>query len=106
MPAGGDEYSRGRKGLPRPNAPSVRRVGVPEIWSSYFWAIISFVIPLSTQPVLWDVARISRPVVFVGFAFHSGLSVYVVIAANIVTYLLVGLLLEGLSTVQYAHRAQ
>jgi hypothetical protein len=47
-------------------------------------------------PVAWTLARITCPVVFAGFYFHFGVSLYWVLVANAVTYATVGLMIEVL----------
>ncbi|HEX4488967.1 MAG TPA: hypothetical protein VH088_22020 [Terriglobales bacterium] len=47
-------------------------------------------------PLAWTLVQISCPVVFAGFYFHFGVSVYWVLIANAATYALAGLIIEGL----------
>ena len=58
------------------------------------WAIVSLAIPLSTEPLLWNLARLSCPLVFAADALHSGISVYLVLLANLATYALLGTVVE------------
>ena len=69
------------------------------------WAIVGFAIPLSTEPLLWNLARLSCPVVFAADALHSGISLYWVLIANIATYALLGLVFETMRRMLASHSA-
>jgi len=63
------------------------------------WAVYAFarVIPItSAEPIVWTLARLTQPVVLVGFYFHFGIYFYWVILANAATYALIGLIVETL----------
>ena len=50
----------------------------------------------SAEPLIWTLAKFSCPIVFADSYFHSGISIYLVLFANIVTYAMIGLLVETL----------
>ena len=52
--------------------------------------------PITSAPMLWNIARFSCPIVLAGFYFHFGVSVYLTFFANAATYALIGLMVEGL----------
>ena len=60
------------------------------------WALLGLAIPISTEPILWNLARLTCPIVPVGFFFHFGVKVYWVLLTNVPAYALVGLMVEGL----------
>jgi hypothetical protein len=60
------------------------------------WAIVSWAVPLSTQPIALSLARFSCPIVLVGFSLHFGVPLAWVLIANVVTYALAGLVVETL----------
>ena len=63
------------------------------------WALYAFArtIPTtSADTIVWALARLTQPVVFVGFYFHFGIRFYWLILANAVTYALIGLIVETL----------
>jgi hypothetical protein len=60
--------------------------------------------PISAAPLLWNIARLSCPVVLAGFYFHFGVSVYLTFVVNAATYALIGLVVEGLR--RQLHRAK
>jgi hypothetical protein len=45
---------------------------------------------------MYALARLTQPIVFVGFYFHFGLYFYWVLLANAATYALIGLIVEAL----------
>lgn len=64
-----------------------------------FWALCFFPTAANTianQPAVWAAARFTCPVTFVSLQFGFGISVCGVLAANAVTYALIGLLVETL----------
>ena len=63
-------------------------------WQLYIFATA---VPMGlATPLAWTLVQISCPVVFAGFYFHFGVSVYWVLIANAATYALAGLIIEGL----------
>ena len=60
------------------------------------WVILSLAIPISEQPILWDLARLTCPIVPVSMALHFGVKWYWVIVSNVVAYALIGLMVEAL----------
>ena len=62
------------------------------------WALYSFSAfpsPITpTEPIVWNLALLTQPIVLAGFRFHFGIGVYWVILANIIAYGLIGLILE------------
>jgi hypothetical protein len=60
------------------------------------WALLSLAIPISSQPILLSLARLTCPIVNVGFLFHFGIKWYWVLLANLPVYTLIGLMVEGL----------
>jgi hypothetical protein len=70
-----------------------------------FWVLLSLTIPLSREPVLFALARLSCPIVPVSMAFHFGVKWYWVLVANIPAYALAGLMVEGLMHLKNPHHA-
>src|ERR1700682_2763369 len=60
------------------------------------WVILSLATPISGEPVLWGLARLTCPIVPVGLAFHFGVKWYWVLVANVPTYTMIGLVVEAL----------
>lgn len=60
------------------------------------WVILSFATPISEQPILWDLARLTCPIVPVSMALHFGVKWYWVLFSNVIAYALIGLMVEGL----------
>jgi predicted membrane chloride channel (bestrophin family) len=60
------------------------------------WVILSLAIPISEQPILWYLARLTCPIVPVSMALHFGVKWYWVIVSNVVAYALIGLMVEAL----------
>jgi len=63
------------------------------------WALYASAraIPItSAEPIVYTLARLTQPVVLVGFYFHFGLYFYWVILANAATYAMAGLIVETL----------
>jgi hypothetical protein len=62
------------------------------------WALYSFSAfpsPITrAEPIVWNLALLTQPIVLAGFRFHFGIAVYWVILANTVTYGLIGLIAE------------
>jgi hypothetical protein len=62
-----------------------------------FWGIFSLAIRESpAEPIVWNLAHFSYPILFVGFYFHFGFRLYRVIATNAAIYGLLGVLAESL----------
>lgn len=84
-----------------------RRVG---LWAlvgfivAGIWVILSFAIPISPQPVLWGLARLTCPILPISVAFHFGVKWYWFLASNVAAYALIGLILESLQLLR--HRLQ
>jgi hypothetical protein len=69
------------------------------------WAVLSLVIHVSqADPVLWNLAQWTCPIVFLGFYLHVGLRFYWVILANGATYALIGTMVEALRLMQHRYR--
>jgi hypothetical protein len=62
------------------------------------WALYSsstFPSPITrAEPVVWNLALLTQPIVLASFHFHFGIGVYWVLLANTATYGLVGLIAE------------
>ena len=57
------------------------------------WVLLSLIIPLWSQPLLWRLAQLTCPIVlFARFAIKW----YWVVLSNVPIYLLIGLVVEGL----------
>jgi hypothetical protein len=63
-------------------------------WNLYVLA--TFPTQITSEPIVWTLARFTCPVVFAGFHFHFPVSIYWVLLANAATYALVGLIVETL----------
>lgn len=62
-------------------------------WALY--ASSSFPSPITrSEPVVWNLALFTQPIVLAGFRFHFGVGIYWVLLANTVTYGLIGLIIE------------
>jgi hypothetical protein len=48
------------------------------------------------EPIVYTLARLTQPIVLVGFYFHFGFYFYWVVLANAATYALIGLIVETL----------
>jgi hypothetical protein len=68
------------------------------------WVILSFAIPISPQPVLWGLARLTCPILPISVTFHFGVKWYWFIASNVPAYALIGLIFESLQSLR--HRLQ
>jgi hypothetical protein len=63
------------------------------------WALYAFAraIPIaSAEPIVYALARLTQPVVLVGFYFHFGVYFYWVLLANAAAYAVIGLIVETL----------
>jgi hypothetical protein len=62
------------------------------------WALYSFsVFPSQItrgEPIVWNLALLTQPIVLAGFHFHFGIHMYSVFLANTVTYGLMGVIAE------------
>lgn len=59
------------------------------------WALYAFPSRMTAaEPIVWNLALLTQPIVLAGFRFHFGIGVYWVILANTVTYGLIGLIAE------------
>ncbi len=62
------------------------------------WALYSFSAfpsPITpAEPIVWNLALLTQPIVLASFHFHFGIGVYWVLLANTATYGLVGLIAE------------
>lgn len=62
-------------------------------WALY--ASSAFPSPMiGAEPIVWNLALVTQPIVLAGFRFHFGIGVYSVILANSVTYGLISLIAE------------
>ena len=69
------------------------------------WAILGLAIPINqSEPIMWYLARLTCPIVQVGFWLHFGLRIYWVLLANAATYALLGLIFEMLRRAQSRFR--
>jgi hypothetical protein len=68
------------------------------------WVILSFAIPISPQPALWALARLTCPILPISFTFHFGVKWYWFLASNVAAYALIGLIFESLQLLR--HRLQ
>jgi hypothetical protein len=72
------------------------------------WAVYSFSAnpsPITrAEPIVWNLALLTQPIVLASVRFHFGISVYWVILANTLTYGLSGLIAETMrQKVRHAH---
>jgi hypothetical protein len=68
------------------------------------WVILSLAIPISPQPVLWGLARLTCPILPISLTFHFGVKWYWFVASNVAAYVLIGLVFEILHLLR--HRLQ
>lgn len=78
--------------------------GMFGLFVSAWWMILGLAIPLSDQPALYALARLTSPIVSVGTALHFGVKWYWVSVSNVIAYALIGLLVEAL--LQFRNRLQ
>jgi hypothetical protein len=69
------------------------------------WVILSFAIPISRQPVLWGLARLTCPILPISFAFHPGVKWYWFVASNVAAYALIGIIFESLQLLRHRFQA-
>jgi hypothetical protein len=72
------------------------------------WAVYSFSAnpsPITpTEPIVWNLALLTQPIVLASVRFHFGIGVYWVILANTLTYGLSGLIAETMrQKLRHAH---
>jgi hypothetical protein len=72
------------------------------------WALYSFSAfpsPITpAEPIVWNLALLTQPIVLAGFRFHFGIGVYWVILANTIAYGLIGLIAETVrQKLRHAH---
>ena len=68
------------------------------------WTILSLAIPISPQPVLWGLARLTCPILPISLTFHFGVKWYWFVASNVAAYAVIGLVFESLLLLR--HRLQ
>jgi hypothetical protein len=69
------------------------------------WVILSFAIPISRQPVLWGLARLTCPILPISFAFHFGVKWYWFVASSVAAYALIGIIFESLQLLRHRFQA-
>ena len=69
------------------------------------WALYAYPTFPSIQedPIVWNLAHFTQPIVFASFRFHFGIGLYWVLLANALTYGFIGLIVETVR--QKLHRA-
>ena len=60
------------------------------------WVLLSLATPISTDPLLWNLARLTCPIVPISFALDFGVKWYWVPLTNFPAYALLGLVMEAL----------
>ena len=60
------------------------------------WVILSLAVPISEQPILWGLARVTCLIVPISMALHFGVNGYWVMFSNVVAYALIGPMVEAL----------
>jgi hypothetical protein len=61
----------------------------------FLYSSSAFPSPITrAEPVVWNLALWTQPIVLAGFRLHFGVSVYWVLLANTITYGLIGLIAE------------
>jgi hypothetical protein len=59
------------------------------------WAVVSWAVRITpAEPIVWNLALFSCPLVLVGFHFHFGVRLYWVLVANAAIYALAGVIVE------------
>jgi len=61
-------------------------------WALY--AYFTFPSLIQEDPIVWNLALWSQPIVLAGFRLHFGMGLYWVLLANALTYGLIGLIVE------------
>ena len=68
-------------------------LGIAVAWALY--SSSAFPSPLTrAEPVVWNLALLTQPIVLASFRFHFGIGLYWVLLANTFTYGLIGLIVE------------
>ena len=75
---------------------------VAGLWNLY--ALATFPSPITSEPMVWTLVRLTCPIAFASFHFHFPVSIYWVLLSNAATYALVGLIVETLR--QQLHHAK
>ena len=70
-------------------------------WQAYVFATAP--IPVVANPIVWVLARLSCPILFLSFQFHVGLSIELVLLANAVTYALMGLAFQSFKKLRHLY---
>lgn len=73
--------------------------GVVGFFVSAWWVIYAFArtVPINrSEPLIWNLATLTEPIVLASLRFNFGLSFYSVLIANTATYALIGLAIESL----------
>jgi hypothetical protein len=68
------------------------------------WVILSFAIPISSQPVLWGLVRLTCPILPISLTFHFGVKWNWFVVLDVAAYVLVGFIFESLQLLR--HRLQ
>ena len=68
------------------------------------WVILSFAIPISSHPGLFELARLTCPILPISFTFHFGVKWYWFVVSNVASYALIGLFFESLRLLQHRLR--
>lgn len=73
---------------------------VAGFWTVYFFLTAHFFLAATVplQPIVFIFSRLTCPIAFVSFYFHFPIGIYWVLFANAITYALVGLSVERLTT--------
>ena len=61
-------------------------------WALYDYS--TFPSLIQENPIAWNLALFTRPIVFAGFRFHFGIGFYWVLLTNALTYGFIGLIVE------------
>jgi hypothetical protein len=73
----------------------------------FFYTLAAVPPPITSNPIVWTLIRVTCPIVLASFHFHLALGVYESLVANAATYALVGLIVETLrrtpSRIRNAH---
>ena len=65
---------------------------VAGLWNLY--ALATFPVPITSEPMVWTLVRLTCPMAFASFHFHFPVSIYWVLLANAATYALAGLFVD------------
>jgi hypothetical protein len=68
------------------------------------WVILSFAIPISSQPVLWGLVRLTCPILPISLTFHFGVKWNWFVVLDVAAYVLIGFIFESLQL--FRHRLQ